>query len=107
MGLADLVFWLALLALVIAVIVTIAHGSMNHDSGAGPAVMTAFHDFAPADKQRAMEIVVEEKSGKKWMEQESGKTKDPETESPPPTETVSDTEPGRNTAPLNPPSVAE
>lgn len=79
---ADIFFWLLLAALAAGVIATIAHGSMNRDSGAGSSVMTALHDFAPADRQRAIEVVVEQKAGKKWMEQESGKTEEPNADAP-------------------------
>ncbi len=43
-------------------------------SGGGSSMMsiTAMHDMLPADKQAAFEIVVEEKAGKAWEEQESG-----------------------------------
>jgi hypothetical protein len=75
--LADLVFWLLLAAMVGTVVFTIASGSFTRDRGAGPGALTSLHDFSPADKQRAIEIVVEGKSGKKWMEQESGKGKEP------------------------------
>jgi hypothetical protein len=75
--LADLVFWLVLAAMIGTVVFTIARGSFTQDRGAGPGALTSLHDFSPADKQRAIEIVVEAKSGKKWMEQESGKGKEP------------------------------
>jgi hypothetical protein len=76
---ADIFFWCLLAALVIAVIVTIVRssvGSIGGGGGAGMPAVTALHDLSPADKQRAIEIVVEAKAGKKWMEQESGKKKD-------------------------------
>ncbi|MBU2471681.1 MAG: hypothetical protein KKF20_04675, partial [Bacteroidetes bacterium] len=41
--------------------------------GSPIASLTAFHDFQPKDKQEAIEIVIEQKAGKKWEEQESGK----------------------------------
>lgn len=43
-------------------------------SGGGSSAMsiTALHDMLPADKQAAIEIVVEEKAGKRWEEQDSG-----------------------------------
>lgn len=43
----------------------------------GISMLTAFHDFQPKDKQHAIEIVMEQKSGKKWEEQESGQGKAP------------------------------
>jgi hypothetical protein len=104
MGFADVVFWLLLLAMVGVVIATIVHGSFTRDGGAAPGALTSLHDFAPADKQRAFEIVAEERSGKKWMEQESGKTKEPEAESPPPSDSGSNDDPGGAADPLTPPS---
>jgi hypothetical protein len=77
-GLADIFFWLLLGLLVAVVVLIIARSSIGGGSGGGSgiAAMTAFHDLAPSDKQRAIEIIVEKKAGKKWMEQESGKKKD-------------------------------
>jgi hypothetical protein len=43
----------------------------------GMATLTAFHNLVPKDKQAAIEIVMEEKAGKKMEEQESGEDKDP------------------------------
>jgi len=39
---------------------------------AGIASLTAFQDFLPKDKQRAMEIVMEQKEQKKLKKEESG-----------------------------------
>jgi len=36
------------------------------------AALTAYHDFQPREKQRAVEIVVEKKAGKNEKSQESG-----------------------------------
>jgi hypothetical protein len=76
---AAIFFWCLLAALVIGVIIVIARSSsegMGGGGGAGMPGVTALHDLSPADKQRAIEIVIEAKAGKKWMEQESGKKKD-------------------------------
>jgi hypothetical protein len=43
----------------------------------GIASLTVFHDFQPRDKQDAIEIVMEQKAGKKLEEQESGQDKEP------------------------------
>jgi hypothetical protein len=43
--------------------------------GSGMATLTVFHDFQPRDKQGAIEIVMEQKAGKKMEEQESGQDK--------------------------------
>jgi hypothetical protein len=49
--------------------------------GSGIATLTAFHDFQPKDKQHAIEIVMEQKAGKKMEEQESGQGKNPKPKS--------------------------
>jgi len=77
-GLADIFFWLLVAGMVATVIAIIVQGSLGGGSGASMPGITALHDLSPSDKQAAIEIVVEEKAGKKWMEQESGKAKDPE-----------------------------
>jgi len=38
--------------------------------------MAAFHDMQSAEKQRAMETVIEQQADKKWEEEESGKGKE-------------------------------
>lgn len=43
--------------------------------GAGAASLTAFHDLQPQDKQKAMEMVIELKAGKKMEEQDTGEKK--------------------------------
>jgi hypothetical protein len=52
--------------------------------GSGMARLTVFHDFQPRDKQGAIEIVMEQKAGKKMEEQESGQDKNgkPKSQSP-------------------------
>ncbi len=100
MGIADFLFWFLFLALVVGVVLTIARGSINRDRGTGGAALTALHDLAPADKQRAIEIIVEKKGGKKWMEQESGRMKEPGAQGPPP----SGSGPAGGPNPLTPPS---
>jgi len=45
--------------------------------GSGAATLTAFHDFQSRDKQHAIEIVMEQKAGKKLEEQGSGQDKEP------------------------------
>lgn len=43
----------------------------------GISMLTAFHDFQPKDKQHAIEIVMEQKAGKKLQEQDTGQDKKP------------------------------
>jgi hypothetical protein len=76
-GLADVFFWILVAGMVATIIAIIVQGSLGGGSGASMPGITALHDLSPSDKQAAIEIVVEEKAGKKWMEQESGKGKDP------------------------------
>ncbi len=82
MELGTVIFWLLLVAMGVVVVVTIARGNLGGGSGAGMPGVTALHDLSPADKQRAIEIVVEQKAGKKWVEHESGKNKG-DSETPP------------------------
>ncbi|MGD0590554.1 MAG: hypothetical protein ABSA44_07105 [Bacteroidota bacterium] len=42
-----------------------------HHSGSF-ASMAAFHDMQTAEKQKAMETIVEQKADKKWEDKESG-----------------------------------
>jgi hypothetical protein len=58
--------------LVVLVIWMSATGKFSSGGASSAASITAFHDMLPRDKQEAIEIVIEEKAGKKWMEQESG-----------------------------------
>jgi hypothetical protein len=51
----------------------IALGWIPKNDGAG-ASLTALHDLQGLDKQNATEIVIEQKAGKRWTEQESGDT---------------------------------
>lgn len=57
--------------LAILLFVAIALGWLSNND-AGAASITAFHDFQPLDRQRATEIVIEQKAGKGWTEQTSG-----------------------------------
>ena len=61
------------LGLGILLFVAIALGWIPKNDGAG-AALTAMHDLQPVDKQNATEIVIEQKAGKRWTEQESGDT---------------------------------
>jgi len=49
---------------------------LSWKGGHGIATVTAFHDLQPKDKQHAIEIVMEQKAGKKLEEQKSGQGKD-------------------------------
>ena len=42
------------------------------ESSGGIASLSAFHDFQPKDKQNAVEMIIEQKAGKKLEEQSTG-----------------------------------
>jgi hypothetical protein len=69
MEILIILFSILLVALVIWMSAT---GKLSNDGGSSFASITAFHDMLPRDKQEAIEIVIEQKAGKKWEEQESG-----------------------------------
>jgi len=50
--------------------------SKNTQHSGSFASMAAFHDMQSAEKQRAMETVIEQQADKKWEEEESGKGKE-------------------------------
>lgn len=45
--------------------------------------LTGMHDVAPRDKQEAIDVIVERKAGRAWMEQTAGQGKDPAEAGPP------------------------
>jgi len=49
----------------------VATGKLK-SSGPGGAALTSMHDFSPRDRQEAIEIIMEQKAGKRWEEQQSG-----------------------------------
>jgi hypothetical protein len=69
---------IAVVAVALAVFLIIATKKrwVSWKGGSGIATLTVFHDFQPKDKQGAIEIVMEQKAGKKLEEQESGQGKD-------------------------------
>jgi hypothetical protein len=56
-------------------IYSIINGSLFKN--AGPASLTAFHDFQPKDKREAVEVVIEQKAGKRMFESTSEGAADP------------------------------
>jgi len=70
-GLVAILIVIVVLTLLILGILTLILGPKR---SAGIASLTAFQDFLPKDKQRAMEIVIEQKDPKKMEEEESGET---------------------------------
>ena len=71
--------FVVLVFVVISIFLFIAtkKGWVSWKGGHGIATLTAFHDLQPKDKQNAIEIVMEQKAGKKLEEQESGQGKEP------------------------------
>lgn len=65
-------------ALAVFLVFATIKGWIRWKGGSPIASITAFHDFQPKDKQEAIEIVIEEKAGKNWEQQESGKNEDEE-----------------------------
>jgi len=49
--------------------------SKNTQCSGSFASMAALHDMQTGEKQKAMEVVIEQQSEKKWEEEESGKGK--------------------------------
>ena len=69
--------WVVLVVVVASIFLIIATKKrwVSWKGGHGIATLTAFHDLQPKDKQNAIEIVMEQKAGKKLEEQESGQNK--------------------------------
>ena len=66
----ELLIILLSLGLVVLVVWMSANGKLF--GGGSPTGITAMHDMLPRDKQEAIEIMIEQKAGKSWEEQESG-----------------------------------
>jgi hypothetical protein len=67
----DIVIILLSIGLVVLVVWMSASGKFSN-GGSSAMGITAMHDMLPRDKQEAIEIMIEEKTGKKWEEQKSG-----------------------------------
>ncbi len=67
----ELVIILFSVGLVVLAVWMAASGKFS-GGGSSPMSITAMHDMLPRDKQEAMEVIIDEKAGKKWEEQESG-----------------------------------
>lgn len=70
----ELIIILFSVGLVVLVVWMAASGRLS-SGGSSAMSITAMHDMLPADKQGAIEIVMEEKAGKRWEEQETGEGK--------------------------------
>ncbi|MBN1396810.1 MAG: hypothetical protein JXA06_02150 [Bacteroidetes bacterium] len=71
-----LIFIVVIIGLLAVIIYAIANNNKKNLQRSGSfASMAAFHDMQSAEKQKAMEIVIEQKADKKWAEEESGEGK--------------------------------
>ena len=73
----GIVVWLIILAMIAALFWMIVFGKMP-SGGGGFAALTVFHDWLPKDKQRAIEVVIEQKAGKRLEEDENAAPPRPE-----------------------------
>ncbi len=66
------VIWMVFAILIVTVFLIFATKKrwISWKGGSGISTLTAFHDFQPKDKQHAIEIVMEQKAGKKLEEQD-------------------------------------
>ena len=62
----------AMVLVLLALLWMIVTGRLSRGEGGGIASLTAFHDFQPKDGQQAVEIIIEQKAGKKVEEQSTG-----------------------------------
>jgi hypothetical protein len=70
----ELAIILFSIGIVVLVVWMSASGKFSN-GGSSAMSITAMHDMLPRDKQEAIEIMIEEKAGKKWEEQKSGEGK--------------------------------
>ena len=70
--LEDIIVYAILIGLTVLFLVMAVNGSFS-SRGSG-ASLTAFHDFQPQDRQRAVEMIIQEKAGKQKDSQESGES---------------------------------
>ena len=70
----ELIIILFSVGLVVLVVWMAASGKLT-GGGSSPMSITAMHDMLPRDNQEAIEIMIEEKAGKRWEEQETGEGK--------------------------------
>ncbi|MGA3288523.1 MAG: hypothetical protein ABSD46_14005 [Bacteroidota bacterium] len=71
-----LIFIAVIIFLLATIIYTIANKDKKNLQRSGSfASMAAFHDMQTAEKQKAMETIIEQQAEKKWEEEESGEGK--------------------------------
>jgi hypothetical protein len=71
MDVTSVGIWVVLIGLALFLLIAIASGRMS-GKGSSAASITAFHDLQSSDKQNAIQVIVEQKAGKKLEEQKSG-----------------------------------
>ncbi len=71
----DIILILIGIGILVILVWIVATGQLK-SSGPGGAALTSMHDFSPRDRQEAIEIIMEQKAGKRWEEQHSGDGKD-------------------------------
>jgi hypothetical protein len=69
--LGDVLVWVLIVGLALLLVFGIVGGWFSHHNS-NFAVLTAFHDLQPKDKQEGIEVIIEQKAGKKQFEQSSG-----------------------------------
>ncbi len=74
--LAGILVYTLLAVMMFVLLRLFARGSLSSYQGASGAALTAFHDLQPADKQRAVEVIIEEKAGMQKESQKSGEGRD-------------------------------
>ena len=71
----DIILILIGIGILVILVWIVATGQLK-SSGPGGAALTSMHDFSPRDRQEAIEIIMEQKAGKRWEEQHSGDGED-------------------------------
>lgn len=71
----DIILILIGIGILVILAWMVATGRLK-SSGPGGAALTSMHDFSPRDRQEAIEIIMEQKAGKRWEEQNSSEGDD-------------------------------
>jgi hypothetical protein len=69
--LSDILVWGLIICFAVMLVFGIVGDWFPHNGG-NVASFTAFHDFQPKDKQQAIEVVMDQRAGKKQFEQTNG-----------------------------------
>lgn len=62
----EVVMWGVIVLAAVMLLRAIVNNRFSNQNN-NAAVLTAFHDFQPKDKQQAVEVVIEEKAGKAYL----------------------------------------